>query len=108
MNRPENKEGESESGSQEKWILRLFVAGATPNSNSAIKNLKAILEDFLPNQYQLDILDVLEEPLEALKENVLVAPTLIKSSPPPEVRIIGNMSERDKVLWQLRLSEKRK
>ena len=100
---PENEEGKYESENEEKWIFRLYVTGATPNSNMAIKNLKAILLEFLPNQYQLEIIDILESPLEALEEDVLVAPTLIKFFPPPEVRIVGNLNERDKVLWQLSL-----
>lgn len=83
--------------------LLLFVAGEAPNSLQARANLEAILAACSPEgACRLKIVDVLEEPLEALEQGVLVTPTLVRLSPSP-VRILGNLSDRERVATLLGL-----
>jgi circadian clock protein KaiB len=81
-----------------KVVLRLFVAGSTDRSVRAIRNAKAICEEFLSNQYELDIIDILQQPDVAREEQILAVPTLVKKSPLPLRRFIGDLSNRDVVL----------
>ena len=76
-------------------VLRLYVAGNSPNSQLARKNLEAVLESLGLREVALEIIDVLEEPLRGLEDGVLVTPTLVRSSPPPVRRVIGNLSQRE-------------
>ena len=76
-------------------VLRLYVAGSSPNSQLARKNLEAVLESLGLREVALEIIDVLEEPLRGLEDGVLVTPTLVRSSPPPVRRVIGNLSQRE-------------
>jgi len=85
-------------------VLRLYIAGEASNSKSALANLKAICQEYLGDRYQLEIVDILDEPLRALADGILVTPTLLKLSPSPVEKIIGNLSEREKVLLALGLA----
>ena len=76
-------------------VLRLYVAGSSPNSQLARKNLEAVLESLGLREVALEIIDVLEEPLRGLEDGVLVTPTLVRSSPPPVRRVIGNLSQHE-------------
>ena len=80
------------------YRLKLFVSGQTPRSRSAIKNLRYICEQELADQCELDVIDVLEQPQAAEDEKILATPTLVKSVPPPVRRIIGDLSDKGKVL----------
>ena len=80
------------------YVLRLFISGASPNSLKAINNLKAILEANMKGRYDLQIIDVYKEESVAIKEQVVALPMLIKKFPLPERRLIGDMSETQKVL----------
>lgn len=82
-------------------LLRLFVTGHTPRSEAAIRNLKRICEEELAGHYELEIIDVLERPQLAENEKILATPTLIKQLPPPLRRIIGDMSNSERVLLGL-------
>jgi circadian clock protein KaiB len=84
-----------------KYLLRLFVTGASSRTNTAIANLKRICEQELQGQYDLEIIDVLEYPDLAEDEKILATPTLIKSLPPPLRRVIGDLSDKEKVLLGL-------
>ncbi len=84
-------------------VLKLFITGHTPRSEQAIANLRAICENELGGQYELVIIDVLERPQLAEDEKILATPTLIKQLPPPLRRIIGDLSDKDKVLLGLDL-----
>jgi len=81
--------------------LRLYVLGNTQKSNLAIDNLKYICETHLPGMYSLDIYDVLKNPKMIEEDNVLATPLLIKLSPGPQVRIIGDFSNSERVLQGL-------
>jgi circadian clock protein KaiB len=78
--------------------LSLFITGASPNSVRAINNIKAICEKYLPENYELEIIDVYQVPEIAQKEQIIALPTLIKRSPSPERRMVGDMSDTAKVL----------
>ena len=88
----------------DKFKLRLYITGKTPKSERAIANLKQICEKELEGLYELSIIDVLENPQLAENEKILATPTLIKDLPPPLKRIIGDLSNSDKVLLGLDLS----
>jgi circadian clock protein KaiB len=80
------------------FVLRLFVTGASPNSTRAIANLKNICEEYLKDRYELEIIDVYQQPLIAEREQLIALPLLIKKAPGMERRLIGDMSNKPKVL----------
>ncbi|WP_199248142.1 circadian clock KaiB family protein [[Phormidium] sp. ETS-05] len=86
-----------------KYILKLYITGNTPRSQRAIANILRICQEELSEQYQVEIVDVLEQPEMAEQEKILVTPTLIKQLPPPIQRIIGDMSNTDTLLLGLDL-----
>lgn len=88
---------------QEVYHLRLFVTGASPNSSRAIINLKNICETHLKGNYDLEIVDVYQQPLIVEREQIIALPMLIKKSPGIERRLIGDMSNTGKVLKGLGL-----
>lgn len=86
-----------------KHTLRLYVTGLTAHSQTAIKNLKALCEEELKGQYEIEVVDVLEHPELAEDEKILATPTLVKKLPVPIRKIIGDLSDRAKVLLGLDL-----
>jgi circadian clock protein KaiB len=87
-------------------VMRLYVAGGAPNSVRAITNLEAICRQYLKGNYQLEIVDVFEQPLRALADGVIVTPSLVKLSPLPAAQVVGNLSDQSKVLLALGLQGK--
>ena len=85
------------------YILRLYVTGKTPRAELAIANLQRICDEELHGRYELEIIDVLEQPQLAEDEKILATPTLIKRLPPPLRRVIGDLSDKEKVLLGLEL-----
>jgi circadian clock protein KaiB len=83
------------------YLLKLYVTGKTPRAEKAIANLQRICSEELQGQYELQIIDVLEHPQLAEDEKILATPTLIKRLPPPLRRVIGDLSDKDKVLLGL-------
>jgi circadian clock protein KaiB len=90
-------------GPLDKYLLRLFVTGASARTATAIANLRRICEEELKGSYELEIIDVQEQPALAEDERILATPTLIKSLPLPLRRVIGDLSDKDKVLLGLQL-----
>ncbi|TKC06721.1 circadian clock protein KaiB [Pedobacter polaris] len=88
----------------EKYSLRLFVAGASSMSVKAIKNLQVILENNLKGKYELEIIDIHQQPLLLQKEDIFAVPLLIKKYPAPIRRLVGDMSDVNKVLKGLGLN----
>ncbi|MEJ2406163.1 MAG: circadian clock protein KaiB [Candidatus Thiodiazotropha sp.] len=88
-----------------RYVLRLYVAGQTPKSLLAIKNLKAICEQYLSDRYQLEVIDLYQQPQLAEGDQIIAVPTLIKSLPEPMRRIIGDLSNIEKVIVGLDLKE---
>lgn len=87
----------------DKYILRLYITGTTTRSVLAISNLKKICEEYLEGKYELKVIDLYKNPLLAKEEQIIAAPTLIKKLPLPFRRIIGDMSNEEKVLMGLDL-----
>jgi circadian clock protein KaiB len=79
-------------------VLRLYVAGHAPNSLHAIQNAQAICDAHFQNAYKIEIVDMLQDPLRALADGVIVTPTLLKLAPSPARRLIGNLSDLSQVL----------
>jgi len=86
------------------YRLRLFVTGASPNSARAITNLKTICNEHLKEKYELEIIDIYQQPLIAQSEQIIALPLLIKKSPGMERRLIGDMSNKERVLRGLGLT----
>ena len=91
----------------EKYLLRLYIAGLTPRSQAAIKNIKKICEEHLNGRYDLEVIDVYQQPVLAKGEQIIAAPTLIKKLPLPLRRFIGDLSDSDRVLVGLDLRPKK-
>lgn len=84
--------------------LKLYITGQTPRSERAIENLRKICDDDLASRFELSVIDVLESPQLAEDEKILATPTLIKELPPPLRRVIGDLSDTEKVLLGLDLA----
>jgi len=87
----------------ERYMLRLIITGILPNSVRAIVNAKAICEKYLNGRYELEIIDIYQQPSLALEEQVIAIPVLIKKLPLPEERVIGDLSDTEMVLDGLNL-----
>ena len=88
---------------QEHYVLRLYVTGMTARSRRAIENVRSICEAYLRGRYDLEVIDVYQQPVLAKGDQIIAAPTLIKQLPLPLRRIIGDMSSTDRVLLGLDL-----
>lgn len=84
--------------SKDKWILTLYVAGQTPKSLKAFANLKKICKNYLEGKYILEIIDVIESPQVGRADQIFAIPTLVRKLPPPLTKIIGDLSNTEKVL----------
>lgn len=87
----------------QKYILRLYVTGITPKSQQAIANVKRICEEHLKGRYELEIIDIYQQPALARGEQIVATPTLIKKIPVPLRRFIGDMADTEKILFGLDL-----
>jgi len=85
------------------WRLRLYVAGQSPKSLHAFANLKTLCEEHLAGRYEIEIVDLVEDPSEAHADDVLAIPTLVRRAPPPPRKVIGDLSNTERVLAGLRL-----
>ncbi|XHX75927.1 MAG: circadian clock KaiB family protein [Stenomitos frigidus ULC029] len=86
---------------QQYYCLRLYIAGTTPRSMLALQRLKAICETHLQGQYELEVVDVYQTDISLLTDNIVAVPTLVKQLPSPIRRIIGDLSNTEKVLLGL-------
>jgi circadian clock protein KaiB len=89
-----------------KYILRLYVTGSSTRSLRAITNLKKLCEEYLPNNYDLEVIDIYKNPTAAREEQIIAAPTLIKSLPQPLRRFVGDLSDTQKLLVGLELFQR--
>ena len=96
----------TEPGS-EKYVLRLYITGMTPRSRAAVENVKKICLEYLADNYELEVIDVYQQPTLAKGEQIIAAPTLIKKLPLPLRRLIGDMSQTDRVLLGLDIKKKK-
>jgi len=88
------------------YSLRLYVTGTTPRSTAAITNIRSLCEEFLKGRYDLEVVDIYQRPGEAQDEQIIAAPTLLKKAPEPPKRVVGNLSDREKVIVLLDLESK--
>ena len=88
---------------EERWELRLYVAGQTPKSLAAFNNLKKICETHMAGRYSIELIDLVQNPQMARRDQILAIPTLIRKLPEPIRKIIGDLSNTEKVLVGLEL-----
>jgi len=89
----------------QQYVLRLYVTGMTPRSTRAIRSIRSICEEFLAGRFHLEIIDVYQQPALIRDEQIFATPTLVKKGPEPERRMIGDMSNRARVMAGLGLRE---
>jgi len=88
---------------KQKYLLRLFVTGQTPRSVKSIENLKCLCERYLKDRYELEVIDIYQQPEMATENQIIAAPTLIKRLPLPLRRLVGDFSNQDRVVIGLDL-----
>ena len=93
----------SQTPRSERYLLRLYITGMTPRSSRAVDNLRTICDEHLEGRYDLEIIDIYQQPALTKGEQIIAAPTLIKKSPLPMRRLIGDLSNRQRVLRGLDL-----
>ena len=96
----------SVKSTNDEWVLRLYVAGQTPKSINAFKNLKAICEDKLDGKYKIEVIDLLVNPQLAGDDQIFAVPTLVRKLPVPVRKIIGDLSDTERVLVGLDLFQR--
>src|ERR1700756_4090902 len=98
------KGGKKKAGRNEaEWILRLYVAGQTPKSLTAFANLKKICEEHLANRYVIEVIDLSKQPQLAANDQIIALPTLVRKLPQPIKRIIGDLSNTERVMVGMEL-----
>ena len=88
------------------WYMRLYVAGPSAKSLRAFSNLKDLCEEHLPGQYEIEVIDLVENPSLAGGDDILALPTLVRRLPPPLRKVIGDLSDFERVLVGLRVEPK--
>ncbi|MEQ8674195.1 MAG: circadian clock KaiB family protein [Aggregatilineales bacterium] len=99
----EQKNGMTNESATERWILRLYIAGQTPKSLTAFANLKKICEEYLEGMYEIQVIDLIENPQLAEGDQIVAIPTLVRSLPEPIKKIIGDLSNTEKTLVGLQI-----
>jgi circadian clock protein KaiB len=94
------------TGAEEKWRLRLYVAGRSPKCTAALENLKRFCEERMPGQYEIEVVDLLENPRLAKDDQIVAIPTLVRKLPEPLRRIIGDLSNAERMLVGLDLKSR--
>jgi circadian clock protein KaiB len=105
--RAEALEKATAGGDREAYVLRLYVTGLTPRSTLAIANVRKICDEHLAGRYELEVIDLYQQPKLAKGEQIIAAPTLIKTLPLPLRRLIGDMSDTEKFLIGMDLKPKK-
>jgi circadian clock protein KaiB len=85
------------------YSLKLFVTGTTTRSTQAVASIRALCDEFLPGRYDLEVVDIYQQPTAVTNQQIIAAPTLIKALPEPPKRMIGNLSDRNKLIAALGL-----
>ena len=91
------------AGAEERWHLCLYVAGQSPKSLHALANLKRLCEEHLAGRYEIEVIDLIEQPSLARSDDILAIPTLVRRLPAPLQKIIGDLSDTERVLVGLRI-----
>jgi circadian clock protein KaiB len=90
----------------ETYVLRLYVTGMTPRSSQAISTIKSLCEEHLAGRYDLEVIDIYQQPALAKDEQIIATPTLVKKLPAPLRRFIGNLADEERILFGLDLKHK--
>ena len=110
MTPKKEKQGRQKDFSAEKpkqqWVLHLYVAGKNQKAVTALKNITSICEELLKGKYRIEVIDLWKHPLIARKKQILALPTLVRNAPLPVKKIIGDLSDTEKVLQGLNLFNK--
>ncbi len=93
------------AGAAAAFELRLYVAGSTPRSLAALANLRRLCEAHLAGRYRIEVVDVLADPAQAVRDQIFALPTLVRQLPPPVRKIIGDLSDTERVLVGLEVRE---
>jgi circadian clock protein KaiB len=107
MKKTSAKKRPAKTGQSDLFILRLYIAGQTPNSMTAIANLKKICAEKLEGKYRIEVVDLLLKPQLAKGDQIIAIPTLVRRLPPPVKKIIGNLSKTESVIVGLDLQPAR-
>jgi circadian clock protein KaiB len=91
-----------------KYILKLYVAGINTKSKKAIENLRELCEEYLKDKYELEIIDIYQQPKFAKERQIIAAPTLIRELPLPIRRFVGDLSNKDKLLLRMDIKKSQK
>jgi circadian clock protein KaiB len=94
--------GEQDASDQQ-WELRLYTAGQTPKSIAAFNNLKRICEEYMPGRYEIEVIDLMQNPRLAKEDQIVAVPTLVRKLPQPLRKIIGDLSDTERALVGLQL-----
>jgi circadian clock protein KaiB len=100
------KKGKADKTADEKWILRLYVAGESPKALTAFANLKKICQEQLKGKYSIEVIDLLKDPQLGAEDQIFALPTLVRKLPVPVRNIIGDLSNAERVLVGLDLLPK--
>jgi circadian clock protein KaiB len=95
----------SDGGSR--YSLRLYITGTTERSNEAVTNIRSLCEKYLPDRYDLEVVDIYQQPTKAADAQIIAAPTLVKELPMPIKKLIGNLSDPEKVIIGLDLKKQK-
>ena len=88
---------------KEKYVLKLYITGMTPRSQQALRNIKKIIKDNPDNNFDLEVIDIYQQPILAKGDQIIAVPTLIKKLPAPLRRLIGDLSQEDRIILGLDL-----
>lgn len=105
-NRAVDFERAAESPATGTYVLRLFITGSTPKSMRAIANIREVCEEHLKGRYELEVIDLYQYPQLARGEQIVAAPTLVRKLPLPIRKLVGELTDREKVLFGLDITEK--
>jgi circadian clock protein KaiB len=86
-----------------KYVLKLYISGMNPRSQQALRNLKKVCREYLGNNYELQVIDIYQQPEMARKDQIIAMPTLLKQLPEPVRRLIGDLSQTDRIILGLDL-----
>ena len=97
---------QAQKAADQKWVLRLYIAGQTPKSLTALTNLRKICEGNLERKYKIEVIDLMKNPKLAKEHQIVAIPTLVRNLPVPLKKIIGDLSNTEKVLIGLDLQQR--
>jgi circadian clock protein KaiB len=97
---------EEATARKEKYIIKLYITGMTPRSQQALRNLEKVCREYLEGNYELEVIDIYQQPQLAKGDQIIAVPTLIKKMPLPLRRLIGDLSQEDRIVLGLDLKSK--